>query len=158
VEYLYDYVVHELKSECLHNEIQDVSQEICIWMFGMSKSSIEQIAVSNLTPDVQKLTRNLHLYDSTLTNYHESLFDYLKADELDCISERVSAISDLIRWNAFQYYSDQVKSVLDNDFFRIKEYIESVCDSVTKAGLKLLHDLEAEELARTISNSNSNSN
>jgi hypothetical protein len=66
-------------------------------MFGMSKSSIEQIAVSNLTPDVQKLTRNLHLYDSTLTNYHESLFDYLKADELDCISERVSAISDLIR-------------------------------------------------------------
>jgi hypothetical protein len=30
VDYLYDYVVHELTSECLHNEIKDVSREICI--------------------------------------------------------------------------------------------------------------------------------
>jgi hypothetical protein len=34
--------------------------------------------------------------------------------------------------------------------------METVCDNVTKAGLKLLHDLEAEELARTVNNNNSN--
>jgi hypothetical protein len=30
VDYLYDYVVYELTSECLHNTVQDVSKEICI--------------------------------------------------------------------------------------------------------------------------------
>jgi predicted transcriptional regulator len=119
----------------------------------MSKSSIEQITISDILPDVQKLTRNLHLYDSTLTSLHKIFFDYLKVDELECISERVLKISNLNSLNAFQYYSDQVKTALDTDLFRIKCYMETICESVTKEGIKLLHELQAEELARTGSNS-----
>jgi hypothetical protein len=64
-------------------------------MSEMSKSSIEQITISNLTPDIQKLTRNLHLYDSMLTDQHASFFDYLKADELDSVLNRVLEIRNI---------------------------------------------------------------
>jgi hypothetical protein len=118
----------------------------------MSKTTIEQITISDIIPDVQKLTRNLHIYDSTLTNLHKIFFDYLKIDELECISGRVLSISNLNGLNAFQYYSDPVKTTLDTDLFRIKCYMEAICESVTKEGIKLLHELQAEELARTASN------
>lgn len=98
----------------------------------MSKKTISEIATNTKYVNaLQRLTRNVYLYDLDVTKLHVNIFYLSKIDELDYLVSFVQGINSITEQLAFQYYDELVKSAIDNNFFTLKNYMSAVLEGVS---------------------------